>query len=86
MPAHLMPLAGGIGHCTLWKGRKAGGGLAAAVGWPLLWALLLATDAQLEAKTHVWMLKGKLGLENRECSPASWLLGLADKVGEEGSK
>lgn len=37
--------------------------MAAAVGWPVLWAVQLATDAQLEAKAQVKKFEEGLRLE-----------------------
>lgn len=37
--------------------------MAAAVGWPLLWAVCLDTDAQLEAEAQVRKLGKELNLE-----------------------
>ena len=47
-----------ITHCG-----KEGKGIAATVGWPLLWAVRLATDAQLEAEAPVAKLEEELRLE-----------------------
>lgn len=41
-----------IAHCG--KEEKL---MAAAVGWPVLWAVQLATDAQLEAKAKLKSLR-----------------------------
>lgn len=61
--------------------------MAATVCWPLLWAVQLATDAQLEAETWVGKLEKELRLEKDMClSTALLASGLADKVGKKNNK
>lgn len=52
----------------------------ATVGWPLLWAVRLDTDVQLETKTQVRKFKKELRLKNTWLSTTPLVLELADKV------
>ena len=61
--------------------------MAATVGWSLLGAGQLATDAQLEAEAPVRKLEEELRLEKDVWVSAALLdLGLADQVGELNDK
>lgn len=60
MPAVLMHLFEELGRATCGKEEKQ---TAAEVGWPLLWAVWLATDSQPEAEIWVRKLKEELRLE-----------------------
>ena len=58
--------------------------MATTVGWPPLWAVQPATDAQLEAEAWVRELEEELKLEkNVQLSTALLALWLADKVKEQ---
>lgn len=58
--------------------------MTAAVGLLLMWAIQLATVAQLEAKIKVRKLEDELRLEKVVgMSPTLQASGLADKVGEQ---
>ena len=57
--------------------------MADTEGWPLLWAIWLDTDAQLEAKAQVRKQGGELKLEKDVQSPTTLLASrLAGKVEE----
>lgn len=61
--------------------------MAAAVGWSLLWAVHLATDAPFECETLVRKLEKELRLEmDMELCTTLVVSRLADKVGEQGHK
>ena len=58
--------------------------MTATVGWPLLWVVQVATDAQLEAEAWVRKLEEELRLKKVvRLSTTLLALGLADKVGEQ---
>lgn len=52
----------------------------ATVGWPLLWAVRLDTDAQLETTTQIRKFKKELRLKNTWLSTTLLIWGLADEV------
>ena len=52
--------------------------MAASVGWPLLWAVQLATNAQLEAEAPVRKFE-----KHMTASTTELVSGLEDKVGEQ---
>lgn len=60
---------------------KEGKGMAASAGWPLPWAVLLTTCAQLEVATRVRV--GRKAEVRKGCTVIyySASFGLADKVG-----
>lgn len=61
--------------------------MVATMGWPLLWAVLLATDTHVEADAWVRKLKDELRLEKGMWVSINQLAsGLADKVGEQDNK
>lgn len=54
------------------------------MGWPLLCAVRLATEAPLEAAARVPELEEELRIQKDGWSSATWpASGLADKVGEQ---
>ena len=70
-----------IVHCG-----KEGKGMVAAVDWPLLWAVWLATDAQLKPEDPVRKLEEwKLG-KDIWLSTTMLALELADNVREQDTK
>lgn len=70
-----------IAHCGKEEKR-----MAAAVGWPILWAVQLAIDAQLEAKAQVKKFEEGLRLKKSMQISTMLALGLADKTGEQDNK
>lgn len=58
--------------------------MAAAVSWPLLWVVQLATDTQLEAEAQVRKLEELLSLE-KVFSTTLLASRLAHKVGEQNN-
>lgn len=60
--------------------------MVAAVNWPLLWAVQLATNAQLEAEAQFRKLEDELKLrEQHAVFYYSTSSGLADKVEEQNN-
>ena len=64
-------------HCG-----KEGKWMAAATGWPPLWAVHVVADAKLEAKAQVKKFEEELRLEQDMLVAALVASGLEDKVGE----
>ena len=61
--------------------------MAAAVGWSLLWAVGLDTDAQLEAEAQVRELEEELRLEtDMQLTTTLLTLGMAEKLEEQDYK
>lgn len=61
--------------------------MVVAVGWPLLWADWLDTDAKLESKIQVRKLEEELRVEKDVWLPTTLLaLGQSQKVEEQDNK